>query len=446
MKQSSLLVANGRLITRDPANPFIADGGILIEGNTITEVGETQALKQKYPDIEYIDAHGRLIMPGFINTHMHYYSTFARGLSLGGKPATMFSEVLKGLWWRLDKALTLDDVYYSAIIPMIEQVKCGVTTAIDHHASPFCVTGSLFKIAEAAEKIGMRSNLCYETSDRDGEKIKDEGIAENVDFIKTCNEKNDDMLRGLFGLHASMTVSEKTLDECLSAAAGVNTGFHVHSAEGIEDVTNTLEHHGMRVIERYYKTGVLSEKTIAVHCIHITPDEMEMLKDRNVAVVHNPESNMGNAVGTSPVLKMFEKGILVGLGTDGYTADMLESYKVANILHKHAAGLPSVGWGEPPAMLFDNNKKIAKRFMSGKIGTLAPGHYADVIVVDYDPPTPLSADNINGHILFGMSGRLVDTTIINGKVIIQDRVFKEIDEAAITAKARECATALWKRV
>ena len=183
-----------------------------------------------------MDAKGRLIMPGFINTHMHYYSTFARGMANDSPPATKFSDILKGLWWRLDKTLTLEDVYYSAIGPMIDGVKNGVTTVFDHHASPYAITGSLFKIAEAAESIGIRSNLCYETSDRDGEKIALEGIAENVDFIKYCNKKNDDMLKGMFGLHASMTISDKTLEKCMDSISGLDAGFHVHTAEGIEDV------------------------------------------------------------------------------------------------------------------------------------------------------------------------------------------------------------------
>jgi len=441
-----LLIGNGILITRDPENPFIQDGGAVIEGKLIKEAGKTAELKAKYPQAEYIDARGRLIMPGFINTHMHYYSTFARGMSLDNKPATMFSEVLKGLWWRLDKCLTLEDVYSSALCPMIDQVRSGVTTAIDHHASPYAVADSLSVMAEAAEKIGLRSNLCYETSDRDGEKIKDEGIRENVRFMKYCREKDDDMIRGMFGLHASMTISEKTLDECLQAGLDESAGFHVHCAEGIEDVADSLAKYDMRVIERFYKTGVLNEKSIAVHCIHITDDEIDMLRESGAAVVHNPQSNMSNAVGVSRVLDMMAKGVLVGMGTDGYTSDVTESYKTANVLHKHAKGIPSVGWGEPPAMLFDNNKTIANRYIKGNTGAIRKGYYADIIIVDYNAPTPINKDNYNSHILFGVSGKNVDTTIINGKIVMKDRELITVDEEAAFAKSRELASKLWKRI
>jgi len=439
-----LLIGNGKIVTRDNLHPFIEDGAVAIDGQLIKEVGETAGLRSKYPAAEFIDAKGRLVMPGFINTHMHYYSTFARGISLGGKPATTFGEVLSGLWWRLDKKLSLEDVYYSCIGPMIDEVRSGVTSVIDHHASPFAVQGSLFKIAEAAKLFGLRSNLCYEVSDRDGEEIALAGIKENVEFAKYCKDQNDDMLGSLFGLHAQMTVSEKTLDKCLQAAAG--NGFHIHAAEGIEDLVDAISKYGMRVIERLHKKGVLSEKSIAVHCIHISEGEMELLKESGVAVVHNPQSNMGNAVGVSPVLELIKKGVLVGMGTDGYAADVLESYKTAAILHKHAKGIPSVAWAEPPVMLFENNKKIMERFIKGKIGTIAKDHYADIIIVDYKGPTPVNAGTINSHILFGITGRHVDTTIINGKIIMKDRIILNIDEEELLAKSQEQAQKLWKSI
>lgn len=440
-----LLIGNGKVITRDNDRPIIDNGCVVIDGKKIIQVGLTKELKEKYSNARFIDAKGKLIMPGFINAHMHYYSTFARGMANDSPPAKNFVDILKGLWWRLDKVLTLEDVYYSAAVPMIDQIRNGVTTAIDHHASPYAVPGSLFKIAEAAESIGIRSNLCYETSDRDGEKILDECIAENVDFIKYCNSKNDDMMKAMFGLHASMTISDKTLEKCLKSIDGLNTGFHVHCAEGKEDVEDSREKYGKGVIERWYDAGVLSPKTIAVHCIHITDKEMDMLKEKDTMVVHNPESNMGNAVGASPVLEMYKKGILLGLGTDAYTFDMMESYKVANIIHKHVKGDSTVAWGEIPDMLFNNNRKIVERFIDGKIGILQEGALADIIIVDYNPPTPINENNINSHLLFGINGRNVDTTIINGKVIMEDRKIINIDEERIMARSRELAASVWQR-
>ncbi|MDR1654475.1 MAG: putative aminohydrolase SsnA [Treponema sp.] len=441
-----ILIVNGRLITRDPSMPFIEKGALAIEGKLIADLGESAALESRYPDAERIDARGRIVMPGFINTHMHYYSTFARGMNLGSKPATTFGEILSGLWWRLDKALSLEDVYYSAIGPMIDGIRSGVTSVIDHHASPFAVRGSLFRIAEAAELFGIRSNLCYEVSDRDGPEITGAGIAENIDFAKHCASKHDDMLKSLFGMHAQMTISEKTMKQCIEAASSCGIGFHIHAAEGIEDQIDAVGKYGMRVIERLHTHGLLSEKSLAVHCVHITEEERDLLKESNVAVIHNPQSNMGNAVGLSPVLAMLREGILMGLGTDGYSSDMCESLKTAAILHKHGAGIPSAAWAEPHRMLFENNKTIMERFIKGKLGALKKDHYADIIIVDYKPPTPLNENTIDSHILFGFSGRHVDTTIINGRPIMEERVLKNIDEEALFARSREHAQKLWRRI
>ena len=199
-------------------------------------------------------------------------------------------------------------------------------------------------------------------------------------------------------------------------------------------------------LERLEKFDILGPKTIAVHCVHIDDHEIDLLKASQTNVVHNPESNMGNAVGVTPVLKMLSKGVRVGLGTDGYTCDMFESAKVANVLHKHAAADPSVAWGEVPQMLYGNNPEIASELFGGKFGELAEGAWADVIVVDYVPPTPLNANNWTGHLLFGVSGRSVETTVINGRVRMLDRKLIDIDEVAIGERSRELAQGVWNRI
>jgi putative selenium metabolism protein SsnA len=441
-----LLIGNGLLITRDSKNTIIQDGCVAIKDNLIAEVGTTAELKEKYKDARFIDANRKLIMPGLINTHMHFYSTFARGMFTQYAPPNNLGEILERLWWKLDKVLTMEDVYYSAMVPIIDCIKNGATTVFDHHASPNAVLGSLFKIAEATKKAGLRSCLCYEVSDRDGERIADEGIKENIDFINYCNKENDPMLKGMFGLHASLTLSDKTLEKCVSQNAGTGAGFHVHTAEGIEDLRDAREKYGMGVVERLNERKILGDKSIAVHCVHISEKEMDILKDTGTSVVHNPESNMGNAVGVSPVLKMFEKGVLLGLGTDGYTSDMFESLKAANCLHKHANQHPSVAWGEPPHMLFENNIKIAAKYFEKPVGRLVEGAYGDVIVVDYCPPTRLYSDNVNSHVLFGMSGRAVDTTVINGQVVMENRKLTTVDEEEVCARSRELADKVWTRI
>ncbi len=439
-----LLIGNGPVITRDPAAPFYKNGAVLIKDKLIVKVGDCETIRKNNKGAHFIDARGGVIMPGFINSHMHYYSAFSRGFG-GAKPSENFTEVLENLWWRLDKALLLDDSYYSALVCMIDCIKNGCTTVIDHHASPKAITGSLFKIAEAAQKTGVRSCLCYEVSDRDGQDIMREGITENVDFIRHAAKDESGLLAGMFGLHASITLSNPTLETCRKAMGSLAAGYHVHVAEGPADEPESEAKYQKRIVERFHEYGLTGDKSIFVHCIHINDREKEILKETGTAVIHNPESNMGNAVGCSPVLDLYQRGILLGLGTDGYVCDLLEAYKMANALHKHHNKHPNVAWGEIPAMLFQNNAAIAQRYFPTPTGKLSPNYAADVIVSDYLPPTPLSDQNINGHLLFGASGRSVVTTVANGKILMQDRKLTELDDQEVNAKARECAKKVWER-
>lgn len=442
-----ILIGNGRVITNDNNNTFIENGCIAIEGNMIKEVGETSKIKYKYANKydEFIDAKEKLIMPGMINTHHHIYSAFARGLDLKNPPAETFTDILKNVWWRIDKKLSLEDIRYSAYTTLIECIKNGVTTIFDHHSSPMSVEGSLFAISNVADELGIRGCYCYEVSDRDGQRILKQGINENIDFIKYANEKEDDMTKGMFGMHASFTLSNESLEKCREAMDGIDAGYHIHVSEGIEDLKNSLICSGKRTVERLFDYGILGEKTIASHCIHVNKYELDILKETNTSVVNNPESNMANAVGVAPVIKMIDKGIRIGLGTDGYTNDMFESMKVENIINKHNLCNSNVGFMETAKMIF-NNKEIVSKYYNKPLGVLEEGAYADVIVVDYNPMTPMDKNNYFGHILFGVSGRSVDTTVINGKVVMKDRVIVNIDEELIYKKARQVAEKLWKKL
>lgn len=439
------LIANGRLFTRDPQCPYIEDGGVVTEGERIIAVGTAEEMKRKYPQAELVDAHGQLIMPAFINAHTHIYSGLARGLSINGYNPTNFYEILDGMWWKLDRNLTLEDTKASAYATYLECIRNGVTTIFDHHASFKEIPGSLFAIAGCAKEMGIRSCLCYEVSDRDGEEKCDQAIKENADFIKYCQEKKDPMLNAMFGMHALFTISDKTFEKCVKANDG-RTGYHIHICEGLNDVVDSRDNYHMLPVDRLVKWGILGEKTILGHCIHLTEPEMDKIAETNTMVVNNPESNMGNAVGCSPVLKMFEKGILLGLGTDAYTHDMLESLKVALTIQRHNAGMPNVGWNEVTTMLFKNNARVAGKYFDIPLGVIKEGAAADIIVMDYTAFTPLSADNLDGHMIFGMNGRQCRTTMANGRLLYKDRQFVDIDEEKLSAQILATAQKLWGRV
>ena len=437
-----LIIGNGMVITRDDANPYLADGAVVIDGELIKEVGGCAAMKAKYPDAEWVDAHGQVIMPGFINAHTHIYSGLARGLAIEGNNPTNFLEVLDGTWWNIDRHLTLDGTKACAYATILDCIRDGVTTIFDHHAS-FCeIPGSLFAIRDVAKELGMRSCLCYEVSERDGEEKCEQSIRENAEFAKWAADEDDDMIRAMFGGHALFTISDRTFEKMVEANNGL-TGFHIHVAEGMNDVYDSLRNYGCRPVNRLLYNGILGPKTLLGHCIHISPAEMDIIKETGTMVVNNPESNMGNAVGCSPVLQMMKKGILVGMGTDAYTHDMLESLKVFLIIQRHNAALPNVAFMEDTQMLFRNNREIAAKYFKKPLGILKEGAAADVIFMDYKPFTPFSDENIYGHMLFGMMGKNCRTTVINGKVLYKDREFVGIDEEAINAWTLEQSKKLW---
>ena len=334
-----LLIGNGKLVTRDTQLPFLEDGCVAIENGLVVEVGDTAALRARHPEAEWLDAQGGVIMPGLINAHNHIYSAFARGLSVKGYSPKGFLDVLDGMWWTLDRRLTLDMTQASADATFIDCIENGVTTVIDHHAGYGAIEGSLFRIAQSAEKYGVRANLCYEISDRDGQDKMRAAVQENVDFLKWCEARDPDFISGMMGMHAQFTLSDESLAYAMERKPE-GAGCHIHVAEGIYDVTQCLKEHGKRPAFRLHDLGVLGANSICGHCTHVSEAEMDLLAETNTMVSHNPESNMGNAIGCPPVLRMFHKGILIGLGTDGYTNDMLESYKVANLLHKHKTATP----------------------------------------------------------------------------------------------------------
>ena len=440
-----LVVGNGRLITRDEGFPFVENGAVAIDKTRIIRVGTTSEIRETYRDAEYIDAGGGVIMPAFINTHEHIYSAMARGLSIKWYNPKGFLDILDGQWWTIDRHLTMEQIKYSAMETMISCIRSGGTTIFDHHASFGQIGGSLFTIAAAAKELGVRACLCYEVSDRDGEDKARASVMENAEFIRYALGDDSDMIAGMMGMHAQFTISDATM-EMAAANKPKEAGYHIHVAEGIEDLHDCLKKYGKRIVDRLMDWDILGEKTLLGHCIYINSHEMDLIRDTDTMVVHNPESNMGNACGCPPTMELVRRGILTGLGTDGYTHDMTESYKVANVLHKHHLCDANAAWSEVPKMLFENNRKIANRYFKAPLGILKEGAAADVIVVDYDPPTHLDENNINSHILFGMTGRDVVATIGNGKVLMKDREVKTADTERVMAKCRESSAKLWKSI
>ena len=442
-----MLITNGQIVVWGRDGGIIKDGALLVEDDYIADIGDTFDLLNKYRDEEVIDARGSLVMPGNICAHTHFYGAFARGLSIPGNPPRDFPEILRRLWWQLDQVLTEEDVRFSALVCLLDAIKHGTTTLIDHHASASYVDGSLDVIADAVDQSGLRSVLCYEVSDRHGTDYTKASIDENLRFIKSTGSRNlHNRIRGMFGLHASMSLSDVTLEAC-STAVPNGVGFHIHVAEHNSDQDNSLEESGLRVVERLQRFGILGPNTIAAHCVHLSSNEIDILSETETWVTHQPRSNMNNGVGAAEVENMLQNGVRVGLGNDGFSNNMWADWKMAYLLHKVVHQDPRrVSGNAIVEMGVSNNSALASRlFDKFPVGVLEVGAYADIIIVDYEATTPLNYGNLPWHIIFGFEAGMVNTTICDGKVLMRDRQLLFLDELEITERSRELAGQAWKR-
>jgi putative selenium metabolism protein SsnA len=443
-----MLITNGKIITWEIPNRILDGYAVYVQGDKIVEIAPQAELLYRYPQAEILDAEEQYVMPGSIVGHTHFYGAFARGMAIPGPAPKDFPEILSKLWWPLDEALTEQDVRASAEVMLVDAIRHGATTLIDHHASPNAIDGSLDIIAEVVDQAGVRAGLCYEVTDRGGPAKMQAGIRENLRFIE--RSRREPIAQGrvgaTFGLHASLTLSDETLDACRQAAPD-GVGFHLHVAESIADEYNSLAKSGLRVVDRLQRHGILGPKTIVAHAVHVDAREAQLLAEAGVWVTHQPRSNMNNGVGVSAVESLLRLGIPVCLGTDGFSSTMWTEWKFAYLIQKVWNLDPRRMNGMDVAqMAIYNNARLAGLFFSGAdLGVLAEGAYADIIFVDYHPHTPLIPENLPWHILFGFHESMVTTTIAAGKVLMRQRELLTLDEEAISARARGLAPAVWER-
>ncbi len=440
-----MLIVNGVLVPWGENPQVMNNGALRIVDGVIDAVGPSADLVARFPEEETVDVGGQFVMPGSICAHTHFYGAYARGMGIPGPPPKDFPEILERLWWPLDKALDAEAVKYSALVCLVDAVKHGTTTLVDHHASPNAIDASLDVIADAVDEAGLRAVLCYEVTDRDGPEKAQAGIAENVRFLKAAQQRPQ--VAATFGLHAGLTVSDETLVSCLEASQGLTTGFHIHVAEHEADEYHSLQRYGLRVVDRLERAGILGPRTIVAHIVHADTWEQAILRETGTWVSHQPRSNMNNAVGAAPLDALLRGGANLVLGNDGFSNNMWAEWKAAYLLHKVAHRDPRRAPGDGIAqMAAVNNARLAEVFFPGqRIGVLVAGAVADLIVVDYRPFTPVTAGNLPWHIIFGFESSMVTSTMVGGRWLMRDRQLLTLDETAIAAAARELAPRVWER-
>lgn len=445
MSETNLL-GNGTLLASywpsTIVQPWIIPGGAVVwRDERILAVGEESQLRRAYPDAKILDAHGGLILPGLINLHHHFYSALGRGLDPGAQPRN-FAEVLDRLWWRLDRALDAEAIRLSAQISVAECIRWGCTTVFDHHASPSYIAGSLDLIREAVEAGGISAVLCYEVTDRNGHSAALAGIEENLRFIH--QQSSHPSIRGALGLHASFTLRDETLKEAARGRPGA-AGCHIHVGEDLLDVEVTRQAFGLGPVERLERFGLLDERCLLAHGIHLEAQDSCRISEHGAVIVHNPESNANNGVGRLDVGKVTAQGCRVGLGTDGMSSAVLRALRAA-FLAQRAGGNETDAGSQALAELLGNNAQVARRFFDRPLlGELAPEAPADIIAIDAPCATPVERENVFSHLVYGASEAPVRHTVARGRILLRDFCHQTVDPAEPAAQARELTPALWQR-
>jgi len=389
------------------------------------------------PDAERVDCSGCLVIPGNVCAHHHLYSALARGMPYRLEPPSNFVEVLQRIWWRLDRALDDDAVWLSAWSGGADALLAGTTSIVDHHASPNAIAGSLDRIAEALGGLGARSALCYEVTDRDGPDRAVAGIEENLRFCKG----GFPLALGMVGAHASFTLSEEMLAGCVEVAGDADVGVHIHVAEDAADERDAAARFGVRVVERLAEAGALGPRSLLAHAVHVDEHEIALIRETGAWVVHNARSNMNNRVGRAPVGMLGDR---VALGTDGIDGDLFAESRTAFWRAREADA--SIG----PSWILERMAASARFagavYEEPLLGRVQPGAPADLVVLAYDPPTPVTAESLAGHWAFGLSARHVRDVVVNGEVVVRERRLANADEAEVRARCRDAADALWRRM
>ncbi|MGH2447475.1 MAG: amidohydrolase family protein [Chloroflexota bacterium] len=425
----ALALTNGTLASLTPS--MVESGTILIEDGRITAVGT--------PDLDgadVVDCSGKIVMPGNVCAHTHLYSALARGMPAPRRTPHNFLEILQLVWWRLDRALDDNSIRSSALVGAMDAVRSGTTTLFDHHASPNSIDGSLDLLADALEDVGCRGVVCYEVTDRGGKGRRDAGLAENARFLRAQRE----LIKGMVGAHASFTLDDDSLDLLAEMAVQHQCGVHIHVAEDNCDEVDSLQRSRNRAALRLAGHGILGKDGIAAHGVWLDDEELSTVRGSGSWLVHNCRSNQNNSVGRAPVGKF---GARAAVGTDGIDHDMFSESRTAffraredslDASAEHFSGLLAAG-GE-----------LASRHFPHPVGRLEPGFAADLMVLDYDPPTPLSSANLSWHWMFALSPRNVESVMVGGNWVLRHGEMCGVDEERVRAEARVEAKRLWARM
>jgi len=441
---ADLLVKNGILVTMDGKRRILEDHAVAVEAGKIIDVDRTANLEKKYGRVEVIDASGCIVMPGIVCSHSHLYGMLLRGASLNIEPPSDFTQILQRVWWPMDEAMNFEDAYASALVACLEFAKSGVTTFADTYSGPNSISGVLDHIARAVEEIGIRGFIAFEATERHTADEGTRGVEENVRFAETV--KLGSKARPLFSIHASFTASDQLIRQVKQVAQKHHAPITIHASEGLVDLHHNMENYGKRTVERLHDVGLLGPNVVLAHCVNLNDLEIDLVAETKTGIAHNPMSNMLNAVGVAPILKMLKQNVMVGLGNDGYIFDMFENMRAAFLLHRVNSRNPNAI--DPYTILEMATTNGATLYgVQNQIGSIEPGKKADIILIKPGIlPTPLTTSSAVGHLINTVDGDDVETVIVDGRPIVKDKTLLTFDEDKAQSIAQTAAAKLWDRL
>ncbi|MCH8170384.1 MAG: putative aminohydrolase SsnA [Bacteroidetes bacterium] len=410
---------------------------VIIENEIIIDTGRN--VGDNYKSDKTLNLNNKFISTGLVCSHNHFYSVLARGILADINTCNNFLDILKNLWWKLDRAIDEESLYYSGIIGALEAIKSGTTSVIDHNASPNFISGSLSTLKKAFETAGLRGILAYEITDRNGIDGMIEGVKESIKFAENIENDKRDLIETAIGAHAPFTLSDNSLEQIREAIKTTNRGLHIHVSEDETDPSYSNQQFGKDVLKRLDNFSLLNNKSIIAHGVYLTENDINILNERDSFLVHNPRSNMNNGVGYMNNLYKIKN---VGIGTDGISSNMFEEIKFAFFKNNDSNGKLNMN----DFMKFlQNGNVILERYFDNKFGKIEKGYIADIVIYDYIPPTNLVDENLAGHFIYGFSSRDVETVIINGNIVYENRSFP-FETNSIYSKARAVANKMWERM
>jgi len=439
-------VKNGVLLTMDNQRRILEDHSIAIVGGRITEIGKTTDLERTFSSADVLDASGGIVMPGIVCSHSHLYGILLRGAPIKITPPTDFTQILQRVWWPIDEAMSFEDAYASALVACLEFAMSGVTTFADTYSGPNAMQGVLDHIASAVEEVGIRGLIAFEATERHSRDEGFRGLQENVRFAEKTRADPESKVQPLFSLHASFTVSDDLIRETKNLADKYHAPITIHTSEGLGDVQHNLERYGVRTVERLHDLGLLGPKTVLAHCVNLDDNEIDIIAATGTGVAHNAMSNMLNAVGVAPILKMLEKNVNVGLGNDGYVFDMFENMRTTYLLHRmHHRNPNAIDAYTVLKMATINGARLYG--MDKEIGSIETGKRADIIIIKPSIlPTPLNASSAVGHLINTVRGSDVEHVLIDGKPIVQNKKTMTFDMDKAQKISQATASKLWARL